>query len=149
MTPAPPTQLPNAADRMVVTADLLHLSPRAAFSCFTQPEQLARWWPPSAEVDPRLDGRFRMMWPSMGWELFGQFTAFEPDNHLAFTWQWVHRPELPGRVVEVVFAPAGDGCRVTVTHGAYGNSEVEQADRQSHVDGWLHFLGRLQALTQP
>jgi uncharacterized protein YndB with AHSA1/START domain len=97
-------------------------------------------------VEPRVGGRYRLLWPAMGWELFGHYATFEPGERLAFTWEWTHEPELPARLVDITFEPHGDGCRVTVTHGSYGHTAVEKEDRQSHIDGWFHFLGRLQRL---
>lgn len=144
---SPAAQLPGATDHMIVMADLPRLSPPTAFDYFTRPELLAQWWPPEAIVEPRAGGSYRLSWPEMGWELFGRYSVFEPGERLGFSWRWSHHPELPLRVVEVVFAPSERGCRVTVTHGVYGDSAVEQDDRQSHIDGWLHFLGRLQAIT--
>ena len=141
---SPAAQLPSGSNQMVVAADLA-LSPRAAFDHFVMPHLLALWWPPEAIVEPRLGGGYRMLWPSMNWELFGEFTAYEPSERLAFTWQWVHRPELPARAVDVRFLPADSGCRVVVTHGVYGDTAADQEDRQSHIDGWRHFLGQLQS----
>ena len=149
MTTAPPTQQPSEIDRMIVSADLPGLTALSAFDHFTTPELLSLWWPQAAEVDPRIEGHYRLLWPSMNWELFGRYTAFEPGERLAFTWQWAHEPELPVRTVDVVFAPTTDGCRVTVTHGTYGDSAAEQQDRQGHIDGWIHFLGQLQSLQEP
>ncbi len=142
----PPVQLPSSGHEMVVAAHLA-LSPQAAFNHFVTPRLLALWWPPEAIVEPRVGGSYRMLWPSMQRELFGQFTTFEPGERLAFTWQWANQTELPVRVVDVAFAPTGTGCRIVVTHGVYGDTAAEQEDRQGHIDGWRHFLSQLQALS--
>jgi uncharacterized protein YndB with AHSA1/START domain len=147
MTPAaPPINLSEEPDRMVVMADLPRLSTHAAFDYFTVPELLTRWWPQEAIVEPRVGGHYRLLWPSMNWELTGHYTSFEPGQRLAFTWWWTHQPELPVRHVEATFAPAGVGCRVTISHGSYGDTAAEQEDRQGHIDGWIFFLGQLQAI---
>jgi uncharacterized protein YndB with AHSA1/START domain len=146
MTVSPPAQLASDNNQMIVAADLPHLSPETAFDCFTQPELLSRWWPPEADVEAWTGGRYRLTWPAMGWELSGRYITFEPGERLGFSWQWAHRPELPARTVIVEFVPVGAGCRLTVTHSTYGEAAIEQEDRQSHVDGWIHFLGRLQKL---
>lgn len=134
----------SGIDHMIASAEVPGLSPGQAFEYFTVPELLALWWPPEATTERQQGGRYVLRWPSMNWELSGEYTAFIPGERLAFTWQWAHKPELPARVVDVAFEPAGAGCRLTVTHGTYGNTTVEQEDRQSHIDGWLHFLGQLQ-----
>jgi uncharacterized protein YndB with AHSA1/START domain len=132
---------------MIVAADLPRLTQRRAFDYFTTPKLLIQWWPQEAEVNARPGGHFALRWPSMNWELSGLYTVFEPGARLAFTWQWLHQPELPSRVVDVAFEPAAEGCRVAVIHGTYSDSAVEREDRQGHIDGWIHFLGRLQQLT--
>jgi uncharacterized protein YndB with AHSA1/START domain len=143
-----PAQQPSDPSHMVVVADL-RLSSRRAFDYFITPELLARWWPPEADVDARLGGAYTLRWPTMHWQLSGRYTAFESGKHLAFTWQWAHHPELPARTVDVRFALSANGCRVTITQGTYGDSPVERDDRQSHIDGWIHFLGQLQAAWEP
>ncbi len=122
-------------------------SPAQLFAYFTQPGRLIQWWPQTAEIEPRVGGRYRLAWPAMEWVLSGEFTDFAPARRLAFTWQWAHQPELPVRHVTLKFVPAGAGTRLDLTHGVYGVSEVEAADRQSHIDGWMHFLPRLQQVT--
>lgn len=82
----------------------------------------------------------------MNWELTGRFQDTSPGRRLSYTWQWTHEPQLPTRMVTVDFEPLHSGSRVTVSHGRYGATAIEQEDRQSHIDGWLHFLGQLQAL---
>lgn len=148
MTAAPPTQQSSATDHVIVSADLPGLTISSAFDHFATPELLSLWWPPAADVEPRIGGQYRLRWPSMDWELFGRYTAFEPGERLAFTWQWAHKPALPIRTVDIVFAPLAAGCRVTVTHGTYGDSTGEQEDRQGHIDGWVYFLGQLQRVGQ-
>lgn len=140
------TQLPTGPEEMVVTAELPRLSPVTAFDYFTQADLITQWWPPSAEIEPRAGGQYRLAWPSMNWELTGRFQDFRPGQRLSYTWQWTHEPALPTRTVTIDFEPLRSGSRLTVTHGRYGDSAVEQEDRQSHIDGWLHFLGRLQTV---
>jgi uncharacterized protein YndB with AHSA1/START domain len=147
MTLDPPTELPSESDQMIVAAEI-GMTPGAVFAHFIDAQLLVLWWPQEASVEPWENGHYLMSWPSMNWKLSGLFTTFEPDKRLAFTWQWAHRPELPVRTVDVLFARAASGCRVMVTHGVYGDSAAEQEDRQGHIDGWIYFLGQLQSLPQ-
>lgn len=142
-----PSQLPTGIDRMIVAAKLPGVAPEEAFLWFIIPERLMRWWTQEAETDRRPGGHYVLRWPAMDWELSGEYLVYEPGTQLSFTWQWAHRPDLPPRTVDVAFRPATPGTKVIVTHGFYGESALEQDDRQSHIDGWLHFLGRLQEQT--
>lgn len=121
------------------------IEPAALFAYWVQPELLARWWPPQAAVDARLDGEYTLSWPQMGWYLRGRYTAFQPGVKLAFTWKWDHEPDLPERQVSALFSPLDGATILTLEHGTYTDSEIDQKDRQSHIDGWTHFLAQLQA----
>ncbi|MCI0397014.1 MAG: SRPBCC domain-containing protein [Chloroflexi bacterium] len=147
--PEQPTVTQIASDNTLVmmNADFPRLAPKVLFDYLTVPELLQRWWPPTAAVEPRPGGRYRLCWPEMQWELFGEFTHFEPGRRLAYTWQWQHRPDLPTRHVDILIEPLIQGSRLTLTHSAYSAEPQDQEDRQSHLDGWLHFLGQLQSLT--
>jgi uncharacterized protein YndB with AHSA1/START domain len=138
--------VPSDAARLVVQAEFPRLAPAALFEHFTRPELLRLWWPESAEVDPQPGGRYHFAWPGPNWHLRGEFTEFAPPARLAFTWAWDHEPDLPARHVHLTIEPAGAGSRLTVVHTAYTASQADQADRVSHLEGWRHFLARLQAI---
>jgi uncharacterized protein YndB with AHSA1/START domain len=142
-------EVDQGADRLVLQVELTKLSPEQVFDHFARPELLTRWWPTEAENDPRPGGWYHFAWPAQDWHLRGRYTAFEPGRSLGFTWQWDHEPERPMRHVAVDFAghAHGGGCVVTVTHALYGDDPTEQEDRESHREGWLHFLARLDSLT--
>ena len=136
-------QLPSDQTRLVLRATFERLPPAAFFDHLTQPALLQRWWPPQAEVEGRVGGRYHLRWPDQNWDLRGEFTAYEPGRRLAYTWAWDHEPQLPTRLVEFVLSPQGEGTAVHLTHGTYGDADIEQADRTSHLEGWQFFFGRL------
>jgi uncharacterized protein YndB with AHSA1/START domain len=139
-------QLPSGPDSLAMQAFLSGLTPADAFRALVEPALLVRWWPPEAEVDAHEGGAYCMRWPQQGWQLRGRFLALAPPERLDFTWRWDHEPELPERTVRIVIAPHGPGSLLTLFHGSYDRSARDQADRQSHHDGWQHFLARLQEL---
>lgn len=141
-------QASSEIDELIVLAEFPTITPEALFDYWTQPALLCRWWPQEAELDLRVDGAYHLSWPKMDWHLRGHYTAVEPCKRLAFTWKWDSDPELaPIRQVNVTFvARAEGGAQITVTHGSYTNSEEDQQERAGHLDGWTHFLGKLQKL---
>lgn len=141
------TRLPTNHTQLLLTAEFPQLTPNDLFDYFTQPNLLTKWWPQQAETDPQPGGRYRLSWPDMNWELFGEYFTFESGRTLVFSWQWAHDLQMPQRQVKIEFAPHEDGSKITLTHGSYDNSARDQEDRQSHWDGWRHFLGQLQQLT--
>ena len=121
--------------------------PERLFAYWTQPDLLTQWWPQVAEVDARTGGSYHLAWPAMGWHLRGRYTEVREGELLAFTWKWDGDEEGGHeRTVRVVCEPLGDGTQLTVTHGTYGDSPEEAQIRAGHVEGWTHFLGKLQAL---
>ena len=139
-------QIASDNSRLELTAGFPKLTSEALFANFTQPELLQRWWPAQATIEPHLGGAYHLSWPDMDWYLRGEITVFETARRLGFTWRWDHEPGLPTRQVDLVFDPAGSGSRLTITHGPYDKSQRDQDDRQSHLEGWTHFLGQLSAL---
>jgi len=138
---------PSETDSIVLTADLPNTAPDILFTYWTEPEKLTRWWPQEAALEPREGGAYTFAWPRLGWRLEGRITRSQPPRALSFTWRWTHEPGLPERQVDVLLEAQGEGTRLSVRHGPYTASAEDQKDRQGHVDGWLHFLRRLQEVT--
>jgi uncharacterized protein YndB with AHSA1/START domain len=116
------------------------------FTYWINPLLLPKWWPPKAEVDGRLGGAYVMTWPKQNWSLRGTYVKFDPGKTLSFTWAWDHEPDRRPTTVQIDFEPLGrNGSRLTLRHGSYSPEDTEQ--RKSHLEGWLFFLGRLQAVS--
>ena len=128
----------------------------AVFAAWTNPEVLRRWWAsepgwrsPSAEVDLRVGGRYRL---SMGepdggpvHTVTGEYTEVRPPERLAYTWAWEgDPPEMDGSagtLVTVEFTEDDGRTTVIVVHTGFA---TEQA-RDMHTGGWggcLDSLGR-------
>ncbi len=133
-------------DRVVLRATFPDWTVASIHDHLTKPELLVRWWPQAAETDVREGGAYHLSWPSMDWHLRGSYSALESGKRIAFTWRWDHEPDLPTRTVEIRLHELEGGAELELTHGTYGDTPGEQEDRQSHIDGWTHFLGQLQRL---
>lgn len=143
------TEIPSPPDTLVVVAEFPHVLPNRLFAYWTQPELLRRWWPREVDLDPRAGGAYHLSWPEMGWNLRGQYTEVEPGRRLGFTWRWDHEPDAPPTRVDVDVEPFADrGAKLTLTHGPYGHAEGDREMRAGHLEGWRHFLGRLQDVTR-
>jgi uncharacterized protein YndB with AHSA1/START domain len=141
------TQAPSDTSALVLRCPLPAVTPAQAYAYWTDPALLCAWWPPTAELDPRPGGGYHLRWPSMGWHLFGRFTAAEPGRLLAFTWAWEHEPDNPPTSVRLDFQPGEpSGALLTLRHQPFDASPASQKMRADHLDGWLYFLPRLQAV---
>ena len=147
MTETSIREIASAKDRAILRADFTGRTPVWLYDAFTTPETLVRWWPMEVPaIDPVVGGVYALGWSAMKWTLRGVYRAAAPGEILAFSWRWDHQPDLPEREVTVTFHGIDGGAALTLIHGFYGDSAVEQEDRQGHIDGWMHFLGQLQAL---
>ncbi len=82
-----------------------------AFELFT--ERFDEWWPLAehGEIEPRT------------------VKVWDPPRRVAFIWN-----SHPHETVDVVFAPEGDGTRVTLTHYGWQNEGVEFACMASFAE---------------
>ncbi|HEX8034294.1 MAG TPA: SRPBCC domain-containing protein [Ktedonobacterales bacterium] len=140
-------QVDSPRNVLIMTSDY-DCSAQQLFANWTTPELLTKWWPQEAEIAAHAGGSYHLAWPRPDWHLVGSYVAFDPGVCLAFTWNWRHEPKQPTRYVVVTFAALSDGeggarTRLTVTHSLYGEEQEEQDQRQSHFDGWMHFLAQL------
>ena len=125
----------HAKCRAVVRADV-----DTVFNHFVDPTLLTQWWPSGAETDPQTGGTYHMWWDGPGWHLRGRYVQVERPHRLVWTWKWDH-DDTPARVVEVDLTTEEGSTVIQIDHEA-----ASQGERESYVDGWNHFLGRLEAL---
>lgn len=125
-------------------------SPEAVFAAFVEPDKIALWWGPddgpvlSAEVDPRVDGRFhvRFRLAEDGSEhgSGGTFEVFDPPRRLAMSWAWDNE-DGPNSHVDVTFRPVSGGTEVTFVHSRLRDAQT----RNSHEEGWSGAFDKLMA----
>lgn len=120
--------------------------PQTLFEHLTAPNLLTAWWPETAVTDLRVGGKYAMEWPGMGWRLFGAYTSIVPGKHLGFTWNWSHEPDKRERQVDIFLQGVSNGTRMAIYHGQFGDDEMEAADRQGIIEGWIHFGMKLAGL---
>ncbi|HVF63639.1 MAG TPA: SRPBCC domain-containing protein [Casimicrobiaceae bacterium] len=122
--------------------------PDRAFHYFTR--DIGRWWPlksHSLGMEHAVDVRFET---GEGGRLFevardgrerswGTVTTWEPGRRVAFTWH-LDRDASTAQHVDVTFAQASDGTRVTLTHGGWHRREDGASARESYVGGWQFVL---------
>ncbi len=135
--------VPTSADRLIVCEEFDGVSPAELFRYWIEPELLCSWWPAVATVEPVVGGVYRLEWPKIGMTLYGSVLALSPGEHFAFSWTWTAECEwLPLRV-DIWFAATETGTKIGVEHGPFGPDDAK--DRADILDGWTHFLGKLQA----
>lgn len=124
--------------------------PETVFDAFVAPESIKRWWGPdsgpvlSAEVDPRVGGRFHIRFTMEDGSEHGSagtFEEFDPPRRLAMSWTWDESSETLSRV-EVDLRAIDAGTELTFTHARLPDA----ASRDSHEAGWNGALEKLEAM---
>jgi uncharacterized protein YndB with AHSA1/START domain len=127
-------------------------APAKVYAAWTRPELMVRWWGPdggpvlSAESDPRVGGRFRVVFQSLAGETHdcsGEYLEVEPERKLVFTWQWITTPERRS-LVSIAFSPIPEGTELSFTHSQF----YDEAARDGHLRGWTGSFNRLQSLLE-
>jgi uncharacterized protein YndB with AHSA1/START domain len=108
----------------------------------TDPVALAAWfWPqrfgPTAEVDLRVGGRYRIDGPGAGMAVSGEYVTVEPPHKLVFTWAWDGEPGET--LVTVDLTPTADGTELSLRHERFADDVASG----QHAQGWYDCLDRL------
>jgi len=138
--------------RPAVNLNRVIAAPReAVFRAWTDPDELRRWWGPpgfscpSAEIDLRVGGRYRIaMQPPEGdvFYLSGTFKVIEPPSRLVYSWAWEGADSPAETLVAVEFRTRGQATEIVLSHTLFADAAV----RDRHAQGWDGCLGRLAGL---
>lgn len=136
------------AEPIVVHVDL-PIAPAQAYSAFAA--HFSDWWPMATHslsrddatrcrFDARVGGVVDEQAPDGTRHAWGEVQSIEPDRRIRFSWH-PGRERDSAQWVEVEFATAPDGCRVTLTHGGWAAlGEIGPLLRQEYLPGWRHVL---------
>ncbi len=140
----------SAPEPIVISLELPVPADRA-FDCFAP--AFAAWWPvathslsrtASTRVKIRCEpyGAIDECGPDNQWHRWGTVQVYEPGRRLRFSWHPGREPDS-AQWVEVVFEPAGAGCRVTLTHGGWeALGEIAPILRREYASGWQLVFGQ-------
>jgi uncharacterized protein YndB with AHSA1/START domain len=118
----------------------IEANPEIVYRYFVDPDRMARWLGPAAELDARPGGTIRLTVAGKHGGS-GQFVELNPPHRIVYTWGWEepNHPIPPGSTrVEVDLRPDGTGTLLRFRHLGLPADAV--AD---HDVGWAHYLDRL------
>jgi uncharacterized protein YndB with AHSA1/START domain len=113
---------------------LIEAPPDTVFRYFTDSARWASWWGAGSTIEARVGGRMFIKHPG-GVEVAGEVTDVRPPERIAFTYNYLARPDAPSNVV-ITLTPDGRGAtRLHLRHAF-----TEEAIRDEHVQGWRYQL---------
>lgn len=129
------------AEPFTVRREIQIAAPRAnVFAFLTDPDKILRWMGTEATVEPQVDGLYLVN--VTGENIAeGRFTEVVPVHHLAYSFGWRHRTDVPpeSTKIEIDLLERNGGTLLRMTHTGLPNAETCAA----HEEGWAHYLGRL------
>ncbi|HEV3477965.1 MAG TPA: SRPBCC domain-containing protein [Gaiellaceae bacterium] len=112
------------------------------FRALTDAEELARWFPSSAESDARTGGnyvlRFEFEDGSRDHTYAGRYEEVMPPERVRYPWNG----RFGDTTVEFTLRGSGSGTELFLRHSGW-TAEAEEA-RRLHEEGWGFFLNNLE-----
>jgi len=117
--------------------------PAAVFALLIDPEKIVRWMGTEAQFEPQPGGLYLLNVTGVRFAR-GSFREVVPVHRLAYSLGWDGSEAVPpgSSLVEIDLIDEPPGTLMRFTHS--GLPDAEQRD--SHAEGWAHYLGRLAEL---
>jgi uncharacterized protein YndB with AHSA1/START domain len=116
--------------------------PERVFRALTDADELTRWFPSSAESDPRTGGdhvlRFQFDDESRNHTYAGQYEDVTPNERVRYPW----KGQFGDTTVEFTLGASDGGTELRLVHSGW--SEAAEESRQMHEQGWGFFLDNLE-----
>jgi len=130
--------------RSIIIEHEIDVIPEVVWQTLTDPEELSRWFPLEAKVDPTVDGRIWLSW-GPGCEGEAPIHICEPPHR--FGWTENYGTDEAGKPIEVAVdfhVEAGAGTTVVrlVQSGFSASSDWDEM-YDALVDGWTFFMFNL------
>ena len=133
----------EATQRSVRMRRRLAATPRSVYRAWSDPEELARWFPEQVEGSLAVGTRTTLVWPQQ--RVWWQVQEATPDRVFSFRWPWLENERLV-TTVRVTIVPVGFGSRVELEDGPFPIDEPGVLDAWSEaIEGWAEALAQLRA----
>lgn len=134
------------ADKVIHVSALVAVPPAKAFQYFISPARLVSWLSRTADVEPRVGGKYELFWqpddPENNSTIGCRITAFASGQLLAFQWRSPKQFKSfantadPLTHVVVTFVPEGMGTRVHLIHSGWSSTPEWEEARAWQERAW-------------
>jgi uncharacterized protein YndB with AHSA1/START domain len=130
-------------ERTVRLVRRLDAPPDRVFRAWSDPEELARWFPERVEGGLAVGARTMLAWPDQ--RVWWDVIEANPSRSFVFRWPWPPDERLV-TTVRVTIDPAGYGTRLELTDGPFRLDEPGGLDAWAEaLEGWAEALAMLRA----
>ncbi|MFX3673445.1 MAG: SRPBCC domain-containing protein [Paenisporosarcina sp.] len=122
----------------------INCRPETLFSFFTDPEKMVRWMGRHILLEPQVGGKYRI--DINGHDIAkGEYLEIVPNEKIVMSWGWENLKILPpgSSTLEFRLIPKDNGTLLVLTHYDLPDEKIE-----SHLEGWIHYMARLQSLAE-
>lgn len=138
------TGLPAGTElrRWVRMQSRLNAPPQRVLRAWSDPEELARWFPEQVEGGLAVGSRSILVWPDrrVWWEV-----VEASGRRFVFRWPWLADERLV-TTVQVQVDPAGYGSRLDLEDGPFAIDQPGVLDAWAEaIEGWAEALSLLRA----
>ena len=139
------TGLPPGTElvRTVRRVQRFEAPPDRVFSAWSEPDELARWFPRRVEGGLAVGARTTLVWPDhrVWWEV----VESRRSQLFVFRWPWPSSERLV-TTVSVAIRPSGYGSRLELTDGPFPLEEPGGLDAWAEaLEGWGEAIAMLRA----
>lgn len=131
---------------------VIDASPEVVFKAITDPDELIRWFPDQAILEPKVGGkvRFTSLKEShpekldKNYVMEGTIKEFVPNKKLSYTWKFRDVPGFPETTVAWELEKIDPNkTRVELSHLGFTGEEKGMTSIESHDKGWTDELNKL------
>ncbi|HSL98354.1 MAG TPA: SRPBCC domain-containing protein [Candidatus Deferrimicrobiaceae bacterium] len=134
---------PKETTRTVRMRRRLTASPERVFRAFSDPEELARWFPEGVEGGLAVGSRTTLVWPRR--RLWWEVVEATPSRRFIFRWPWGDADSIV-TTVTIDVRPSGYGTLLDLEDGPFPIDSPDGLDAwAAGLEGWGEALAMLRA----
>jgi len=128
------------------------------FQALTEPAELERWFPTSAEADSKPGGAYRFRFesaesPGRSYVREGTVLDAHPNRRLAWSWRAPIREDAPGEEapetrVDIALAEKAGVTEIVLTHSGFGYGPDWDRSLERHSEEWGFFVLNLRRMLE-
>ena len=117
--------------------------PGRVFRAWSDPEELARWFPEQVEGGLAVGARATLVWPTQ--RVWWDVLEAETPRRFSFRWPWLPNDGLV-TTATITITPVGYGSRVELEDGPFPIDRPEGLNAWAEaLEGWSEALAQLRA----